>query len=40
VAHLDRSMPWLGDGYIVPHQITLLTGQWKVGKTTLLRGSG
>jgi hypothetical protein len=32
VAHLD----WLWHGYVARGQVTLLTGQWKVGKTTLL----
>src|SRR5687767_7198878 len=35
-AHLDPTVPWLWDGYIARHQVTLLTGQWKSGKTTLL----
>src|SRR5262249_16767528 len=36
IAHLDRPMPWLWDGYVSRFQLTLLTGQWKIGKTTLL----
>src|SRR5262245_27236437 len=27
---------WLWDGYLAPGNVTLLTGQWKCGKTTLL----
>jgi hypothetical protein len=27
---------WLWDGYLAPGNVTLLTGQWKSGKTTLL----
>jgi hypothetical protein len=30
--------PWLWDGYLKPGDITLLTAQWKTGKTTLLTG--
>ena len=30
--------PWLWDGYLKPGDITLLTSQWKTGKTTLLTG--
>ena len=29
---------WLWDGYLAPGNITLLTSQWKTGKTTLLTG--
>ena len=29
---------WLWDGYLAPGKITLLTSQWKTGKTTLLTG--
>src|SRR5713101_7360781 len=29
---------WLWDGYLGPGNITLLTSQWKTGKTTLLTG--
>ena len=29
---------WLWDGYLAPGSITLLTSQWKMGKTTLLTG--
>jgi hypothetical protein len=29
-------VPWLWDGYLAPSNITLLTSQWKTGKTTLL----
>lgn len=28
--------PWLWDGYTAPGQVTILTSQWKSGKTTLL----
>jgi hypothetical protein len=27
---------WLWDGYLAPGKLTLLTSQWKMGKTTLL----
>ena len=33
---LTGSDPWLWHGYLAPGQITLLTAQWKSGKTTLL----
>jgi AAA domain len=36
VAHLDRPVPWVWHGYLSRCQLTLLTGQWKIGKTTLL----
>jgi hypothetical protein len=36
IAHLDRTVAWVWDGYIARGQLTLLTGQWKLGKTTLL----
>src|SRR6476661_3566588 len=29
---------WLWDGYLAPGNVTLLTSQWKAGKTTLLTG--
>ena len=29
-------MPWVWDGFLAPKNITLLTSQWKSGKTTLL----
>jgi AAA domain len=29
---------WLWDGYLAPGNVTLLTSQWKTGKTTLLTG--
>src|SRR5438045_9789659 len=32
VSHLD----WLWQGYLAPGNVTLLTSQWKAGKTTLL----
>jgi hypothetical protein len=28
-------LPWLWHGYLIPGALTLLTGQWKTGKTTL-----
>jgi hypothetical protein len=31
-----RDVAWLWDGYLAPHNITLLVSQWKSGKTTLL----
>src|SRR5687767_10572418 len=36
----DESPPqgWLWDGYIARGNLTLLTSQWKAGKTTLLTG--
>ncbi len=30
------AIPWLWDGYAAPGQVTILTSQWKSGKTTLL----
>jgi hypothetical protein len=33
-----QSAGWLWDGYLKPGSITLLTSQWKTGKTTLLTG--
>src|SRR5262245_18142878 len=36
VAHFDRPVPWLWHGYLARHAITLLTGQWKVGRPPLL----
>jgi hypothetical protein len=32
----DRQLPWLWQGYLAPGDITLLTSQWKSGKTTLI----
>jgi hypothetical protein len=32
----SRDMAWLWDGYLAAKEITLLTSQWKSGKTTLL----
>src|SRR5437667_4854233 len=29
-------LAWLWDGYLAPGKVTLLTSQWKMGKTTLL----
>jgi hypothetical protein len=36
IKHLDRPIPWLWHGFVSRCQLTLLTGQWKIGKTTLL----
>src|SRR5262245_9545952 len=36
IAHLDRPIPWLWHGYLARGHMALLTGQWKVGKTSLL----
>lgn len=33
-----KPVPWLWDGYLMPGDVTLLTSQWKTGKTTLLTG--
>src|SRR5262249_47759318 len=30
------SRPWLWQGYLAPGNVTLLTSQWKSGKTTLI----
>ena len=38
IQHLERPMPWLWEGYVLRGQITLLTGQWKIGKTSLIAG--
>src|SRR5262249_58805029 len=32
----DAALSWLWRGYLAPGNVTLLTGQWKCGKTTLL----
>ena len=32
----DAAPRWLSHGYLAPGNVTLLTGQWKCGKTTLL----
>ncbi len=32
----SADVPWLWDGYLAPCTITLLTSQWRTGKTTLL----
>lgn len=32
----EEKMAWLWHGYLAPGNITLLTSQWKTGKTTLL----
>src|SRR5688572_20679154 len=34
----DAGGDWLWDGYLAPGNVTLLTSQWKAGKTTLLTG--
>lgn len=36
LSHDDEEIPWLWQGYLAAGQITLLTSQWKSGKTTLL----
>lgn len=36
IAHLARPVPWLWHGYLARGSLGLLTGQWKMGKTTLL----
>ena len=35
---ITEARPWLWDGFLMPGDITLLTSQWKTGKTTLLAG--
>ncbi len=35
-AAVEARMTWLWQGYLAPGNITLLTSQWKTGKTTLL----
>ncbi len=38
-AHIEpHSGDWLWHGYLLPGNITLMTSQWKTGKTTLLTG--
>jgi hypothetical protein len=32
----EPAMPWLWQGYLAPGNVTLLTSQWKAGKTTLI----
>ena len=32
----DMTLSWLWQGYLAPGQVTLLTSQWKTGKTTLV----
>ncbi len=32
----SRVIPWLWEGYLAPGALTLLTSQWKSGKTTLV----
>jgi hypothetical protein len=34
----ESSAPWLWDGYLGAGHVTLLTSQWKAGKTTLVTG--
>lgn len=34
--HDGKALDWLWEGYLAPGKITMLTGQWKIGKTTLL----
>lgn len=36
LAAADTGVPWLWEGYLAAGQVTLLTSQWKAGKTTLL----
>jgi hypothetical protein len=36
IAHLARPIPWVWHGFLARRNLTLLTGQWKIGKTTLL----
>jgi hypothetical protein len=31
-----QPVPWLWQGYLIPGAVTLLTSQWKSGKTTLV----
>ena len=38
VATAESTTEWLWDGYIGRGMVTLLTSQWKAGKTTLLTG--
>src|SRR5688500_2294227 len=33
---LPSGVPWLWQGYLAPGALTLLTSQWKAGKTTLV----
>ena len=35
-AAAQASLPWLWHGFLAPGNITLLTSQWKSGKTTLI----
>src|SRR5436305_12911962 len=32
----SADVPWLWDGFLAPYRTTLLTSQWKTGKTTLV----
>lgn len=34
--HVDSTLQWLWQGYVARGSVTLLTSQWKTGKTTLL----
>jgi hypothetical protein len=36
VVHLERPVPWVWDGYLALGSVTLLTGWWKLGKSTLV----
>jgi len=36
ITDTDSPVEWLWDGYLARKQLTLLTGQWKIGKTTLV----
>ena len=36
VAGPDEGIAWLWNGYVAPGKVTLLTSQWKSGKTTLV----
>jgi AAA domain len=36
ITDTDSPVKWLWDGYLARKHLTLLTGQWKIGKTTLL----
>jgi RecA-family ATPase len=36
ITDTDSPVEWLWDGYLARKHLTLLTGQWKIGKSTLL----
>jgi hypothetical protein len=36
VVHLARPVPWVWEGYLARGSVTLLTGWWKLGKSTLV----